>query len=61
MTRQKRYVQKVLMKLFELYMFQQDINTNWRHLWCVFLLSRVTYVTFLYEIADTNLEDCILE
>ena len=38
----------VLMKLFELYMFQLDININCRHLWYVFLFVRVTCVTF-YE------------
>ena len=36
----------VLVKLFELYMFELDLNTNLRHLWSVFLLVRVTYVTF---------------
>ena len=40
------YFPIVLMKLFELYMFELDLNTNLRHLWSVFLLVRVTYVTF---------------
>ena len=42
------YFPIVLMKLFELYMFELDINTNWRHLWGVFLLARVTYVTYIF-------------
>ena len=37
----------VLMKLFELYIFELGLNDNLRHLWSVFLLVRVTYVTFL--------------
>ena len=44
-TRLMGYFLKVLMKLFELYMFELDLNTNLRHLWSVFLLARVTYVT----------------
>ena len=40
----------VLMKLFELYMFELDLNTNLRHLWSVFLLVRVTYVTFFMKL-----------
>ena len=51
----------VLMKLFELYMFKLDLNTNLRHLWSVFLLARVTYVTFFYEIAHYDFIDYILE
>ena len=46
-TRLMGYFLKVLMKLFELYMFELDLNTNLRHLWSVFLLVRVTYATFL--------------
>ena len=46
-TRLMGYFPIVLMKLFELYMFELDLNTNLRHLWSVFLLVRVTYVTFL--------------
>ena len=51
----------VLMKLFELYMFELDLNTNLRHLWSVFLLVRVTNVTFFYEIAYFDFIDYILE
>ena len=54
------YFPTVLMKLFELYMFELD-NTNLRHLWSVFLLVRVTYVTFIYEIAYYDFLDYILE
>ena len=50
-TRIMGYFPKVLMKLFDLYMFELDLNTNLRHLWSVFLLARVTYVTFFYEVA----------
>ena len=45
------YFPIVLMQLFELYMFELDLITNLRQLWSVFLLVRVTYVTFFYEIA----------
>ena len=45
-TRLMGYFPIVLMKLFELYMFELDLNTNLKHLWSVFLLVRVTYVTF---------------
>ena len=45
------YFPIVLMKFFELYMFELDLNTNLRHLSSVFMLVRVTYVTFSYEIA----------
>ena len=45
-TRLMGYFPIVLMKLFELYMFELDLNTNLRHRWSVFLLVRVTYVTF---------------
>ena len=47
-TRLMGYFPKVLMKLFELYMFELDLNTNLRLLWSVFLLVRVTYVTFFF-------------
>ena len=43
------YFPIVLMKLFELYMFELDVNTNLRYLWSVFLLVRVTYVTFFMK------------
>ena len=49
-TRLMEYFPIVLMKLFELYMFEQDLNTNLRHLWSVFLLVRVTYVTFFMKL-----------
>ena len=49
-TRLMGYFLKVLMKLFELCMFELDLNTNLRHLWSVFLLVRVTYVTFLMKL-----------
>ena len=29
-------------------MFELDLNTNLRHLWSVFRLVRVTYVTFFF-------------
>ena len=45
-TRLMGYFPIVLMKLFELYMFELDLNTNLRHVWSVLLLVRVTYVTF---------------
>ena len=48
-TRLIGYFQIVLMKLFELYMCELDININYRHLWDVFLLVRVTFVTFFYR------------
>ena len=44
------YFPKVLMKLFELYMFELDLHTNLRHLWSVFLQVRVTYVTFFMKL-----------
>ena len=51
-TRLMGYFLIVLMKSFELYMFELDLNTNLRHLWSIFLLVRVTYVAFFfYEIA----------
>ena len=50
-TRLMGYFLIVFMKLFELYMFELDLNNNLRHLWSAFLLVRVTYVTFFYEIA----------
>ena len=40
----------VLMTLFELYMFELGLNTNLRHLWSVYLLFRVTYVTFFMKL-----------
>ena len=49
-TRLMGYLRMVLMKLFELYMFELDLNTNLRHLWSVFLLARVTYVTFFMKL-----------
>ena len=49
-TRLMGYFPTVLMKLFELYMFELDSNTNLRHLWSVFLLVRVTYVTFFMKL-----------
>ena len=60
-TRLMGYFQILFMKLFELYKFELDLNTNLRHLWCVFLLVRVTYVTFFYEIAYYDFIDYILE
>ena len=59
-TRLLGYFPIVLMKLVELYMFEQDLNTDLRHLWSVFLLVRVTYVTFFYEIAYHDFIDYIL-
>ena len=49
-TRLMGYFPIVLMKLFELFMFELDLNTNLRHLWSVFLLVRVTYVTFFMKL-----------
>ena len=49
-TRLMGYFPIVLMKLFELYMFELDLNTKLRHLWSVFLLVRVTYVTFFMKL-----------
>ena len=49
-TRLIGYFPIVLMILFELYMFELDLNTNLRHLWSVFLLVRVTYVTFFMKL-----------
>ena len=49
-TRPMGYLPIVLMKLFELYMFEPDLNTNLRHLWSKFLLVRVTYVTFFMKL-----------
>ena len=49
-TRLMGYFQIVLMKLFELYIFELDLNTNLRHLWSVFLLVRVIYVTFFMKL-----------
>ena len=49
-TRLMGYFPRVLMKLLKLYMFKLDLNTNSRHLWSVFLLVRVTYVTFFMKL-----------
>ena len=49
-TRLMVYLPIVLIKLFELYMFELDLNTDLRHLWSVFLLVRVTYVTFFMKL-----------
>ena len=49
-TRLMGFFPIVLMKLFELYMFELDLNTNLRHLWSVFLLVRVIYVTFFMKL-----------
>ena len=51
----------VLMKLFELYMFELDLNKNLRHLWSVFLLVRVNYVTFFMKNAYYYFIDYMLE
>ena len=42
-------------------MFELDLNTNLRHLWSVYLLVTVTYVTFFNEIAYYDFIDYILE
>ena len=47
-TRLMGYFSIVLMKLFELYMFELGLNTNLRHQWSVFLRARVTFVTFFF-------------
>ena len=49
-TRQMGYFPIVIMNFFQLYMFELDLNTNLRHLWSVFLLVRVTYVTFFMKL-----------
>ena len=49
-TRLIGYFPIVLMKLFELYMFELDLNTDLRYMWSVLLLVRVTYVTFFMEL-----------
>ena len=49
-TRLMGYFPIVLLKLFELYMFELDLNTNLRHQWSVLLLVRVTYVTFFMKL-----------
>ena len=49
------------MKLFELYMFKLVININCMHVRDVYLLVKVTYVTFFYEFADNDFIECILE
>ena len=58
-TKLMGYFLLALMKLFELYMFELDFNTDLRHLWSVFQLVRVTYV--FYEIAYYDFIDYILE
>ena len=55
-TRIMGYFPIVLMKIFDLYMFELDLNTNLRHLWSVFLLARVTYVTFFMKLHIMTLE-----
>ena len=42
-------------------MFELYLHTNFRHLWGVFLLVIVTYVTFFNEIAYYDFIDYILE
>ena len=59
-TRLMGYFPILFKKLFELYMFELDLNTNLRHLWSVFLPVRVTYVPFFYEIAYYDFIDYIL-
>ena len=49
-TRLMEYFPIVLIQLFELYMFELDLNTNLRHLWSGFPLVRVTYVTFFMKL-----------
>ena len=44
------YFSTVLIQLFELDMFELDININCGHLWDVFQLVRVTCVTFLKKL-----------
>ena len=48
----------VKMKLFELYMFELDININCRHLLNVFLLVRII-CNIVYEIADNDFLECV--
>ena len=60
-TRLMGYFPIVVMKLFELYMFELDLHANLSHLWNVFLLVRVTYSTVFYEIAYYDFIDYILE
>ena len=50
----------VLMKIFKLYMFELDLNTNLRNLWSVFCLSELLMLHF-YEIAYYDFIDYILE
>ena len=49
-TRLMGYFLMILMKLFELDMSELDLHTNLRHLWSVFLLVRVIYVTFFMKL-----------
>ena len=60
-TRLMGYFLIVIMKLFELYIFELDLNTNLRHMWSILLLVRVTYVLLFYEIAYYDFIDYILE
>ena len=55
-TRLIGYFRIVFMKLFELYMFKINLNTYLRHLWSVFLLVRVTYVTFYIKLHIMTLQ-----
>ena len=41
--------QIVLKQLLELYMYEVDINIIYRHMMDVYLLVRVTYVTFFLQ------------
>ena len=54
-TRLMGYFPIVLMKLFELYMLELDLNPNLRHLWSVFLLVRATYVIFFMKLHNMTL------
>ena len=49
-TRPIGYFPIILMKLFELYTFQLDINIDYKHLRYVLLLPRVTDVTFFMKL-----------
>ena len=54
------YFPTVLMKLFEIYMFELDINTIQRPMLGVFLQSELLTLHF-YEIAYNVFIGCILE
>ena len=56
-TRLMGYFPILLMKLFELYRFELDINTNWTYLLVYFCSSELHF----YEIAFNDFKDCILE